>query len=375
MANASVSSCVVSIISSFTSGLDVFKRFRELRRSKKSRTKKQDKAGREDEVQLVSSLRRGPEDIGREYQRSISAVGEHFAHGDVVANTALAEVLLRLNTGLVTVINAFLARDKKETPLDYQSLTALSDASRVDTCRALRELYHRMMRSKSPRVPQQVSTADLRSPARRRSVSKRGRARGPVLARVVIADSSKPGQVAMVRSGERKKRKATKGGSTETSTATQSTANLAVASATRLPASGEPKHPPSPATNTRSQLSLHAPPAPRRKQSAPLLTSAPRSAEPTHRQLPWELSSTARPYPPRRANKPTPTFYSEASDATKLGEIPLHKWAQPVDFDEMSRLNKEAAKNGWPFNEIDSAPPKKKRGGFFGLFRRRTADV
>lgn len=259
--------------------------------------------------------------------------------------------------------------------MDYQSLTALSDASRVDTCRALRELYHRMMRSKSPRVPQQVSTADLQSPARRKSVSKRGRARGPVLARVVIADSSKPGQVAMVRSGERKKRKATKGGSTETSTATQSTANLAVASATRLSASGEPKHPPSPATNTRSQLSLHAPPAPRRKQSAPLLTSAPRSAEPTHRQLPWELSSTARPYPPRRANKPTPTFYSEASDATKLGEIPLHKWAQPVDFDEMSRLNKEAAKNGWPFNEIDSAPPKKKRGGFFGLFRRKTADV
>lgn len=82
MANASVSSCVVSIISSFTSGLDVFKRFRQLRRSRKSRTKKQDKTSRDDEVQLVSSLRRGPEDIGREYQRSISAVGEHFAHGD-----------------------------------------------------------------------------------------------------------------------------------------------------------------------------------------------------------------------------------------------------------------------------------------------------
>ncbi|PPJ57798.1 hypothetical protein CBER1_00130 [Cercospora berteroae] len=375
MANTSVSSCVVSIISSFTSGRDVFKRFRELRGSKKSRTKEQDKTGRNDEVQLVSSLRRGPEDIGREYQRSISAVGEHFAHGDVVANTALAEVLLKLNTGLVTVMNAFLARDKKETALDYQSLTALSDASRVDTCRALRELYHRMLRSKSPRVPQQVSNVDLRSPAKHRSVSKRARARAPVLARVVIADSSKPGQVAMVRSGERKKRKATKGGSTEISTATQSTAKVAVTSAMRLPAPGGPKSPPLPATNTRSQLSLHAQPEPRSKQSATLLNSASRSAEPAHRHLPWELSSTARPYPRRRANKPTPTFYSEASDATKLGEIPLHKWAQPVDFDEMSRLNKEAAKNGWPFNEMDSAAPKKKRGGFFNLFHRKTADV
>lgn len=217
-----------------------------------------------------------------------------------------------------------------------------------------------MMRSKSPPVPQQLSNADVRSPARHRSVSKRARARGPVLARVVIADSSKPGQVAMVRSGERKRRKATKGGST---------------SATQLPALREPKHPPPPATNTRSQLSLHAQPEPRRKQSAPLLTSAPRSAEPTHRQLPWELSSAARANPPRRANKPTPTFYSEASDATKLGEIPLHKWAEPVDFDEMSRLNKEAAKNGWPFNEMNTAAPKKKRGGFFNLFRRKTADV
>ncbi|KAF2214430.1 hypothetical protein CERZMDRAFT_83129 [Cercospora zeae-maydis SCOH1-5] len=378
MAHSSVSSCVVSIISSFTSGLDVFHKFRELRRSKKRRPKKQDgKATAEEEVQLVSSLKKGPEDIAREYQRSLSAVGDHFAHGDVVANTALAEVLLKLNTGLVTVINAFLAREKKEAPLDYHALTALSDASRVSTCRALRELCHRMMRSHSSAVPQQVSSSDLRSAttSARTSVSKRARARGPVLARVVIADSTKPGEVAMVRSAERKKKKKTpKSGGTQMSTAAQSTSNLPVSSAIQAPAFAEPTHAPLLA-NTKSQLALHVQHEPRREQSAPLLGPNPRSAGFTHRQLPWEPSLAARPLAPRRANKPTPTFCSEASDATKLGEIPLHKWAEPVDFDAMSRLNKEAAKNGWPFSEMDTVAPKKKRRGLFNLFRRKATDV
>lgn len=294
----------------------------------------------------------------------------------MVANTALAEILLKLNTGLVTVINAFLARDKKESPLDYHALTALSDTSRVGTCRALRELCHRMMRFKSSEVPQQVSGSDLRSPTRRRSGSKRARARGPVLARVVIADSKKPGEVAMVRSGERrkKKKKTPQSDSTDTSMAPQSNASLSATSATQAPAFAEPTHAPLLAT-TKSQLALHAQHEPRRKQSALLLGPNPRLAASTHRQLPWEPSLAARPQPARRANKPTPTFCSEASDATKLGEIPLHKWAEPVDFDAMSMLNKEAAKNGWPFNEMDNAAPKKKRKSLFNLFRRKTADV
>ena len=36
------------------------------------------------------------------------------------------------------------------------------------------------------------------------------------------------------------------------------------------------------------------------------------------------------------------TRFSVASNGTKIGEIPLHEWAVPFDFDEMSRVNREA---------------------------------
>ena len=36
----------------------------------------------EDEHRLAKSLRQGPEDIGREYQRNMQTVGDNFACGD-----------------------------------------------------------------------------------------------------------------------------------------------------------------------------------------------------------------------------------------------------------------------------------------------------
>lgn len=80
MAQSNVSSCVLSIVASFASGLDVFKKFRELR-GKKRKSRKNASLD-DEEVRLAKSLRQGPEDIGREYQRSIISVGEHFAQGD-----------------------------------------------------------------------------------------------------------------------------------------------------------------------------------------------------------------------------------------------------------------------------------------------------
>jgi len=47
---------------------------------------------------------------------------------------------------------------------------------------------------------------------------------------------------------------------------------------------------------------------------------------------------------PRRCqDKRVESFYSFASDSTKLGEIPLHKWVTPFDFDTMDRVNEAAA--------------------------------
>lgn len=81
MAQTNVSSCVISIIASYTSGLDVFKKFRESRKSRKRRSKKNASVD-DEELRLARSLRQGPEDIGREYQRSIQFAGDQFAHGD-----------------------------------------------------------------------------------------------------------------------------------------------------------------------------------------------------------------------------------------------------------------------------------------------------
>lgn len=92
MAQTNVSSCVLSIVASFSSGLDVFKKLREKRKRKRSSSRSghgkrkgrqcDAKAVEEEEARLSRSLRQGPEDIGREYAQSVYAVGDGFAIGD-----------------------------------------------------------------------------------------------------------------------------------------------------------------------------------------------------------------------------------------------------------------------------------------------------
>ncbi|KAF7191559.1 hypothetical protein HII31_07061 [Pseudocercospora fuligena] len=400
MAQSNVSSCVLSIVASFASGLDVFKKFRELR-GKKRKSRKNASLD-DEEVRLAKSLRQGPEDIGREYQRSIISVGEHFAQGDVIAQTSLAEILLKLNTGLVTVINAFLSRNKHDTKLDCQSLTSLSERSRVDTCHALRLLYRRMLQH-SASIPRGVHSTNgerKQFDAHSRSVvstdrrsrktaasPKRRRVRGPMLARVVIADSNKPGEVAMVRPGERKKKRSSSG----TSSKAQSCISLALPAPLPPPPpqysavepAKRPQHhrasthpekrlpqPKSSSTDVSTMQERTRPDALRATRSTPRLERTTQEYPDPVPEIPAPLPGAKPMEPRRRLQKPTPTLYSIASDSTKLGEIPLHKWSEPVDFDAMSLANKEAMKNGWPVMDADLTGQKKKRGGFLRLFRR-----
>lgn len=87
MAYTNVSSCVLSIVASFSSGLDVFKKLGEKKR-KRRRFKKTDNV-EEQETRLSRSLRQGPEDIGREYQKNVHAVGDDFAIGDGMCTSAV----------------------------------------------------------------------------------------------------------------------------------------------------------------------------------------------------------------------------------------------------------------------------------------------
>jgi hypothetical protein len=65
------------------------------------------------------------------------------------------------------------------------------------------------------------------------------------------------------------------------------------------------------------------------------------------------------------------SVYSFASTSTKLGEIPLHKWAEPFDFDAMSVANREAARHGWPAYDIDGSALQRRQGFLGRLFRRK----
>ncbi len=80
MAYANVASCVMSIVCSFSNGVQVCNKLHEKRRQTKR--SKRDVKTYEEEVRLIKSLRQGPEDIGREYQRNVCAAGKGFEIGD-----------------------------------------------------------------------------------------------------------------------------------------------------------------------------------------------------------------------------------------------------------------------------------------------------
>ena len=82
MAHANVSNGILTIIASFSNGLDVLRKLRQSNKKSPKRTKAA-KRNDEDALQLSRSLRHGPEEIGREYQAgSMHCDSERYAMGD-----------------------------------------------------------------------------------------------------------------------------------------------------------------------------------------------------------------------------------------------------------------------------------------------------
>lgn len=217
---------------------------------------------------------------------------------------------------------------------------------------------------------QSDESAVSRKSRKTRTEHKHTRVKGPMLARVVIADSNRPSQVAMVRPGDKRK----KSSSSVSSSKVQSTASLA------LPAPPYMDTRPGMRGGGETHLMQRKQSAMEVRQQQPHRPAALRSSHSTsildkamiaHDPLPaYPPEPIPLPALPRRMRKPTPTYYSIDTTSTKLGEIPMHKWAEPYDFDAMSRLNKEAEQNGWPLTDLKYTPEPKKRGGLFRLFRR-----
>jgi hypothetical protein len=174
-------SSVFSIITAFTSGLDVFRKLRERRRVKKKRKASKGSGEKEsgEHLRLSKSLRRGPVDIEREYEKQRAKHGRRYEIGDggsivppvqprqrrqknntltcfllAIANTSLTKTLVKLNTGLVNIITSFLCCKGGDTQLDYKSLTSLSDISRLEAVEALGQLSKRLSQSSpTPLLP------------------------------------------------------------------------------------------------------------------------------------------------------------------------------------------------------------------------------
>lgn len=273
----------------------------------------------------------------------------------------------------------------------------------MDTCRTLRHLFKRMTQvrprlsiTERPHVERNGradgNDSNLSSNRRRRNVSQEPtRVRAPMIARVVIADSTKPSQIAMVKPGERRKKStSSSSGSSSLSKAPSDSSTAATTPLPTPPPTYTPLDLPRPVPH-RSQTTPDVP-KPRRKQSTGNVAAqhhsrdenvrrAARSTPQLEYTLPQELEAippmpNTAPLPRARSpstrrREPASMYYSIVSDSTKMGEIPMHKWSTPYDFDKMSTLNRQAYENGWPQNQLGGGK-QKKRFGFSRLFGGRS---
>jgi hypothetical protein len=228
-----------------------------------------------------------------------------------------------------------------------------------------------------------------------RSPTKHARKRRPTLARVMIENSSIPSQIAMVRPSEsRKQRSATHSRSSSEPPKSHSGSTPA-ASALELPMLPPPYFPSDPLPKQAAPIANKPP----RHQHSTASLSKPRALPPhvmpKHESLvtlaykdsppsaspgvskPKLTSSASRPdLHKARLLRPN-TIYSIDSaqtGSTKLGEIPMRKWAEPWDYEAAEKANMEALAGGWPVNTgKDSQAPKK--AGWKRWFGRRVETI
>lgn len=123
---------------------------------------------------------------------------------------------MRLNTGLVGIITAFLHHEHKgaqgQMKMNYKSLTDLSESSRRDALTSMNQLYQRLsqsqlqihpaLRSKTPQYCESYGSSSDSSKDTKTSSASRRRPSGSHVTRMPTKSSSQP-QLCMVRSKSR----------------------------------------------------------------------------------------------------------------------------------------------------------------------------
>lgn len=252
----------------------------------------------------------------------------------------------------------------------------------MQTIGVLRQLYQRLT---SRRIPTTVSRApDSQSKAKKPSShppGKQTRKRRPILARVMIENSSVPSQIAMVRPSENRKQRSTTHSRSSSEAPKSHAGSPPAVSAIELPMLPAPYFPSDPLPKqavpatikpprhqrSNASLSKSRPMPPRvMPKHEPFTTllykNTPSLASPAASTLKLK-SSVSRPDLHKAHLLRPNTLYSVDSahtGSTKLGEIPMHKWAEPWDYKAAEKANVEALAGGWPVvNGQEIQAPKK----------------
>ena len=141
MARTEVSSVIRDILDAFSNGLHIVKGNRRKHKRRNSQhTKDVDR-----EKQARESLTTRPQQIQKAYEESVVKHGRRFEVGDSTSQNGLAQILLRLNTGLIKLLNQALSSDKASRTTSETGIFSLSEAAAIDTLSVMSELSVRLL--------------------------------------------------------------------------------------------------------------------------------------------------------------------------------------------------------------------------------------
>ena len=356
---------------------------------------------------MNQSLRRGPIEIEEQYGKGLQTHGHVFDAGDACARLELNSVLLKLNSGLVELISSFIKNlGRTKMQLDYEGLTALSDASRVQARNSLSSLSQRLSPPLYGHLGARAANDDNKihkkksrtADAAGKSAPRHRHKAIPEGEYYTISKQDSETQIALVRPAPRARRTlsmdSAKTGSSRTPIQKEArTGKASNRAARRSSSTGRDKAaptPPMPLTTDDTNIlqpireAITTPVTASRSQQAG--GRMPEAQNPPPRTSPGPTQHTAQgvknaslgvstvleltAIPRRRPTVYTETMYTMTTASTKLGEIPMTKWTMPYDFAEAERLNTLAETTMW----VNTQEPtgRKKPGLIKRLFGRKS---
>lgn len=285
------------------------------------------------ETHLSKSLKKNRLEVENAYGEDLVRYGPSFADGDAEAHSSLSRILFRLNA----VIKRFTTGS--HTTTDYNSLLSLSNASRIEAINTFEQLSQRLSRSSLALIPVSPGLKE-KSQRHHHRRKKSSSSTGVKHTRSKSAPELSVTPQGWVRPKAGRKQSTDSNKSFKSSGTSTPKAVAARTHANQLPASSRRSPPP--------------------RQ----IGDVPHNDENAQRTPPPQY--TTFPVEPLRARRTQDrkSFMSFASDSTKIGEIPEHKWVRNAGIQE-GNYPMTTYYPTEPYQE-----PEKQRSRLMKLFRR-----